>query len=239
MYKNAHRQKVVLLTIAPLVFLLSSCPRETGPPPSVQELEARVQTSRAKAAEIEAGLRSMTVEELTQSLREESNQGRELFNSRAYAEMLRRGAAVGEELQRTIQNSDREQLLSLLSLRSINEELYASLPAEQRVGILVNALRDSRYFNTWGLPHLHWEGAARILISEGEAAEARLSDLLQDKRPAPFWGDEEMMESQAYQYRVCDYAWAMLQEIRGMEVKLDPDPEARDRAIQESLGKVE
>jgi hypothetical protein len=47
------------------------------------------------------------------------------------------------------------------------------------------------------------------------------------------WGSEEVVESQRYGYRVCDYAWALLKAIRGEKVEVPTDPKERDRMIAE------
>jgi hypothetical protein len=88
------------------------------------------------------------------------------------------------------------------------------------------------YFNTWGLPHIKWEEAAQAIIDEGSAAEKALVPLLTDKRDAPVWGGEDFAEYQRYRYRVCDYAWAMLNEIRGQKIPIPQDPAERDRLEQ-------
>ena len=208
-----------------------ACAPETGPPPEVSDLNSRIEASMARGKELEESFRAMSVADLATSLRTESEAGAEPFNSRAYAEALRRGPEVVADLLGTIQTSEPDQMLALLAVRKLDEQSYASLPAEQRVTILVEALRGSRFFNTWGLPHLYWEDAARALVAEGKAAVPALSALLEDKRMAPVWGDEEVMEARAYQYRVCDYAWAMLQEIRGLDEPIAKDPAVRDQAM--------
>ena len=37
------------------------------------------------------------------------------------------------------------------------------------------------------------------------------------------------MEYKRYNYRVSDYAWALLNEIRGQKIQIPEDPAARDR----------
>lgn len=58
-----------------------------------------------------------------------------------------------------------------------------------------------------------------------------LRPLLEDKRSAPLWGSEEVAEFQRYQYRVCDYAWALIAEILNRKSVIPADPSARDQQI--------
>jgi hypothetical protein len=88
-------------------------------------------------------------------------------------------------------------------------------------------------FNTWGMPHLNWYDPALAIIELGKPAEPGLLKLLDDTRPAPSWGSEQVAEYEAYQYRVRDYAWALLREIRGEQHGGIPrDPAERDKLIE-------
>jgi hypothetical protein len=42
------------------------------------------------------------------------------------------------------------------------------------------------------------------------------------------------MEYEEYKYRVCDYAWVMLMEIKGKKIEIAVDPAARDRSISDT-----
>ena len=84
-----------------------------------------------------------------------------------------------------------------------------------------------------GLHHLYWEEPAKAIIAEGQAAIGPLKALLGDQRAAPMWGSEEAAEYEAYRYRVCDYAWALLVSIRGEKLAVPTDPSARDKLISE------
>jgi hypothetical protein len=151
-----------------------------------------------------------------------------------YAEVVRRGTGAAAALRPLIVKGDRSSLFALLALRQIAPEQYQQLKPDLRVAILVDALKRSEYFNTWGLPHLRWTDAAKAIIAEGQAARPPLVALLSDKRPAPVWGGEEYAEYQRYQYRVSDYAWALLNEITGRKITIPEDPAARDRLIAET-----
>ena len=55
--------------------------------------------------------------------------------------------------------------------------------------------------------------------------------MLTDLRPAPMWGEDEVIESDAYKYRVADYALALILAVRGDDQPIPQDPAARDRLI--------
>ncbi|HKP47383.1 MAG TPA: hypothetical protein VJT50_12355 [Pyrinomonadaceae bacterium] len=190
-----------------------------------QVLEEARQKREARTQE----LKSMDVPRLATELAKESQKGTEPFNSMTFTEMVSRGRDGATALAPLITQADRSSLLSLLALRKMNREEYQKLKPELRVGILTNSLKTQPYFNTFGMPHTHWEDAAKAIIEEGRAAEKPLLEMLSDHREAPTWGSESYMEYQRYKYRVSDYAWALLNEIRGQKVEIPPDPAARDR----------
>lgn len=178
-------------------------------------------------------VKAMDTAQLANELAEESAKGREPFNSIAFAETVSRGENGAIVLGPLLTKRDRTSLLGLLALRQMSEEHYKALVPELRVRVLVETLRTSKHFNSWGLPHLRWEYAANALIAEGAAAERTVLPLLEDKRDAPVWGSEEFAEYQRYRYRVCDYAWAILKEIRKEKISIPESPTERDRLIQE------
>jgi len=180
-------------------------------------------------------LKAMDVPRLAQELATESQQGNEPFNSLTFTEIVSRGETAADVLAPLITKPDRSSLFALLALRKMSPNRYKQLTSELRVDTLVDALKSSRYFNTWGLPHLHWEDAAKALIEEGRATEKALQVLLSDKRDAPVWGGEDFAEYQRYKYRVCDYAWALLNEIRGQKITIPENPVERDR-LQKAAG---
>ena len=118
----------------------------------------------------------------------------------------------------------------------MDQSIYRELDSAFRINVLVDALQNSENFNTWGLPHLYWEEAAQAIIDEGEVAEKPLRLLLDDLRPAPMWGQEEVVEYRAYDYRVRDYAWALILAIRGETLEIPTDPAQRDELIRENPG---
>jgi hypothetical protein len=200
----------------------------------LEELEAK------RAATVQK-LVAMNTEELAAVLAADSEKGREPFNSMALAEAVTRGSDFPAQLSALLRDADRRSFLALVALRTMKSDRYAELDSQFRVAVLVDALATSKTFNTWGLPHLYWEDSAEAIIDESENAVPALKELLRDTRDAPMWGSEEVVEYELYKYRVCDYAWALLNEIRG-EAKKDgipKDPKDRDVLIDEMLGREE
>jgi hypothetical protein len=176
-------------------------------------------------------LKEMDINLLAQELSIESERGMEPFNATSFAEMVSRSENDAAVLGKLLTESNRKSLLGVLALRKMNPAAYSSLKSEFKVGVLVDALKTSKYFNTWGLPHLYWEDAAKAIIEEGKTAKKPLIALLNDTRDAPMWGSDEVLEYKAYKYRVCDYAWALLNAINGTKAEIPADIGARDKLI--------
>jgi hypothetical protein len=194
---------------------------------------AQIEALARKRQVRESTFSTMNTQQLTRELAVDSRRGLEPYNSLPYRLLVGHGPAAAADLKASLTAADRSSLLGLLALRQIDSAQYFSLAPAFRTRVLVDALDSARTFNTWGLPHLYWEAAARALIGEGRAGAEALRPLLKDCRPAPMWGSEEVMESQRYQYRLCDYAWAMLVAARGEKLTVPLEPEARDRLIQQ------
>ncbi len=175
----------------------------------------------------------MSPADLASALAADSRRGVEPFNSVAYREAVARGGRSVSSLSAAL-SPDAASLLALLAIRKISQDDYRSIDSRLRADILIAALRNARYFNAWGLPHLFWEDAARAVIDEGTAIEPALRTLLSDRRAAPVWGSEGAAEARRYAYRVCDYAWALINAIRGSTVTIPVDPQARDALIAAS-----
>jgi hypothetical protein len=178
-------------------------------------------------------LKAMDIGQLARELEAESKKDIEPFNSMSFTEMVSRGEKAGSKLKPLLTQPDDKSLLGLLALRKVSPSQYQSLDPAFRVRVLTEALRVSKYFNKWGLPHLYWEDAAKAIIAEGKEAERPLIALLQNTRDAPMWGSDEVVEYKKYKYRVCDYAWALLNEIRGKKMEIPTDPAERDKLISE------
>jgi hypothetical protein len=216
--------------------------RETGAPNTNTEqdkivsLRTEVMTAaQQKRDEREKKLRAMDIPQLAGELVQESQKGREPFNSMAFAELISRGENGAATLSSLLTKPEGGSLLGLLALKQMNRTRYTELQQGFRINILVEALKGAKFFNAWGLPHVRWEAAATALIEEGAAAERPLFSLLEDKRAAPVWGSEDFAEYQRYKYRVCDYAWGILREITKTVGAIPESPEERDRLIEEML----
>lgn len=172
---------------------------------------------------------------LTAELRRESLEGIAPVNSFAYKEVLRRGSVFASPLAGLLTAPDQSSFLGLLALRRINPTVYRKLSATFRVKVLVDALAHAKSFNAWGLPNLRLNEAAEALIEEKDAARPALVLLLQTtgSRKAPVLGLKSHDVYEKYQYRVSDYAMALLNEINGQRKELPVDPILRDRLIDE------
>lgn len=180
-------------------------------------------------------LKKMSTAQLAAALAADSRKGVESFNSMAYTEMISRGDQAAHNLAGHLSKGERSSLLGLLALRQLSMPEYNEMSSRLRVKVLVDSLRTAKKFNSWGLPHLFWEDAAKAIIAEGETAKPALIALLKDKRPAPVWGSEGAMEYVRYKYRVCDYAWALLNEIENRKLEIPEDPSDRDKLIEKGF----
>jgi hypothetical protein len=241
------RNTLPILFLSAGLFAVAGCQQQAGQTtkPSGPRIEKQEIVDKRTAVLEEAQkkreartkeLKAMDVPRLADELAKESETGIEFFNSLAFAEMVTRGESAAGALAPRITKPDRSSLFGLLALRKIGPANYKQLSAELRASVLVDALKTSKNFNTWGLPHLYWTDAAKAIVEEGMAADKPLMALLSDKRDAPSWGYEQYAEYQRYKYRVCDYAWALLNEIHGQKVTIPEDPGARDR-LEAGTGK--
>jgi hypothetical protein len=224
------RRSLPRLAALSVVLIVGGCVAGGSTPSSQSDQDKELQRLLALHDEHQKSLDAMDVPALAAELVKDANRGREPFNSSAFAEMVSRRESAGQ-LAGLIRTGDRSSLLELLAVRQMDAGIYGQLPQEQRIAILVDALRTAETFNSWGLPHLYWEEPARAIIDEGQAAELALGPLLSDKRPAPMWGEDEVVESRAYQYRVMDYALALILAIRKSDQVIPIDPADRDRLI--------
>jgi hypothetical protein len=232
-YKVESSSLVTLATCGMLFFAVGcGQPKPAGMPP---EKAAELRALQEKRENHATQLHGMAIKQLAQELAADSEKGREPFNSAAYREAISRGEGAAGDLKQTLARSDRSSLLGLLALRHVSATQYHSLEPAFRVNTLTSSLENSRYFNTWGIPNFYWEDAAKALIEEGSAAESSLLKLLRDQRPAPVFGSEGATVGAQFHYRVCDYAWAFLNEIRLHKIEQPADPTERDRLIERTL----
>jgi hypothetical protein len=220
---------ITAATIAAVSFCLGcAATSKRQPPAKARPLIREVDKGQSKRKALEAKYKGMSVTDLSKELEADSAKDVEPFNSPAYREIISRGQRTGAELAAFVTISNRTSFLSLLAVRKIDPSAYGSISIRTKTPILIDALRTSKFFNTWGLPHLYWEDAAKGIIELKENAVEPLNALLKDKRSAPVWGSEEAMEYSKYKYRVCDYAWALLMEIQQRKVQIPTDPNVRD-----------
>lgn len=203
--------------------------------PQQQTAKDQMDAAVAGAAKTAAAYKAMKNAELIEKLDEQSAARKEPFNSPAYRELVGRNdvdpKALAAEVEKT-RNGD--GLLALLLLRRQNQKAYNAIPAAVRAAVLTDALATSKRFNTWGLPNTYREDAPQALIEAGESAVPALKRLLSDKRPAPMMGSKEAMISQKYHLRVCDYALAYLERIKGdTSFRLPESVAGRDEKINE------
>jgi hypothetical protein len=184
--------------------------------------------------------------QLAAALEKDSRDGREPWNSLAFdeaTERIERDPHFAQLLAPLVNKSDRSALLGLLAIRRAAPSVYKSIGSSQsRTEVLVDALKNSKSFNLWGLPHLGLKDASQALIEENDAAAKALIPLLDDKSEAPAWGSYYSQETKRYQYAIRDYALAISQGIEakreGVEYKriILPQQPAR-RAIDIDLYK--
>jgi len=241
MRHTKRRFTMIPLLILALVFLGCAPDKSIEADPEMDEKTKQLEELEAKRVATVQKLAAMNTEELAAALAADSERGREPFNSMAFAEAISRGTDFPTALESVLGAADSRSFLALAALRTMKSNAYTEFDPQFRVAVLVDALATSRTFNTWGLPHLYWEDSAKAIIDEGENAVPSLEALLRDTRDAPMWGSEEVAEYELYRYRVCDYAWALLNEIRGEARRdaLPKNPKERDVLIEEMLGQAE
>jgi hypothetical protein len=208
-----------------------AAPAEKEPPAAIRDDLRKVEEGQTKREAARAEYKLMSVPDLAKKLAADSTRGVEPFNSLAYREAVSREKPVARELSAQIKDADRSSFLALLAIRKLDPEAYRTFDAKKRATILADALKQSKTFNAWGIPHLYWEDAGKAFIELGEAAVGPLKAMLKDERAAPLWGSEEAAEYQKYKYRLKDYAWLLMLGAESKKTDIPTDPAARDRLI--------
>jgi len=227
----------LLMTIILGCWLAASCGKKAvdvvskEPPAEVAPQLQKLQEAEAKRKALAEQYKAMQIPELAKKLAEDSGKDLEPYNSLAYREASVRGAAAGRDLAPFVKAPNRSSFLTLMALRKASKDDYNKINPQIRIAILVDALGTSKFFNTWGLPHLYWEDAAKAIIESGSAAIPPLGRLLGNTRDAPVWGSEEVAEYKKYKYRVRDYAMALMWEIQKNKREFPLKPEDRDRLV--------
>jgi hypothetical protein len=119
----------------------------------------------------------------------------------------------------------------LFALKDRSEPAYDAITAAARAGVLCSALSNLKYLNDWGhLAVSPKDGPAMTaLTATGEAALPCLKPLLEDQRPAPFFGSADA--TVAAQYRRADFAHHAAALILNEKPVFVADPRDRDREI--------
>jgi len=231
---KSHILRVLpIILIFPCMFSCSPKKQQKEEPkPVVSRRDSVLLDADKKRAAWAQQLQAMTVKQLTDQLSKESVKGLEPFNSMAYKELTSRKSVTIDMIQNAvIKNANRSSLLSLLAVRKLSQPVYQKLDAQVKASVYVDALRGAKTFNTFGLPHAKWEEAAQAIIEAGPVTIRGLEALLTDKRPAPMWGSEDYMEYKLYNYRVKDYAYALIIASQKGQLQLSKDTAERDKMI--------
>jgi hypothetical protein len=141
------------------------------------------------------------------------------------------GTAATAFLCQEVKAQGKTAFLALEALRAADPAAYDQLPAIQRANVYVQMLRDSGFYNAWGVPGYQLTPTAHALITLGEVAVPVLKPLLANQQRAPLSGSEDATTSRMYGNRVCDYAWVLISEILHRPYDYAEDPAARDLAI--------
>jgi hypothetical protein len=195
-----------------------------------------------KRIEKEERLEAMPVAELSQAVASDSALHVAPFNSAAVREATRRGGdsqdqrnAFAKELVATLTEPDARSHLGLITVGKLSPDVYRGIAADFRYQVLSDALAKSEYYNGWGIPHLFLDQpAGRTIICESRGIERYLYPVLDLDKPAPVFGNGEVIEEQEeYGYRVKDYAFALVNQLRGTPVEIPKSPRERDALIEQ------
>jgi hypothetical protein len=221
-----------IILIFPCLFSCSQRKQNQEPKPVVSQRDSVLADADKKRTAWAQQLRAMTVKQLTDQLSKESVKGLETFNSTAYKELISRKSVTIDTIQNAvIKDANHSSLLNLLAIRKLSPPVYQKLDAQVKASVFVDALRSAKTFNAFGLPHGKWEETAQAIIEAGPVTTRALEALLTDTRPAPMWGSEDYMEYKLYNYRVKDYAYALIISSQKGQLQLSKDPAERDKLI--------
>jgi len=231
--------KLHILRVLPIILIfpcMFSCSQKAKKneesKPVVSQRDSVLGDADKKRAAWAQQLHGMTEKQLADQLSKESVKGLEPFNSMTYKELTSRKSVAIDTIQNAvIKNANRSSLLNLLAVRKLSQPIYQKLDAQVKASVYVDALRNAKTFNTFGLPHAKWEEAAQAIIEAGPVTIRELEALLTDKRPAPMWGSEDYMEYKLYNYRVKDYAYALIIASQKGQLQLSKDTAERDKMI--------
>jgi hypothetical protein len=187
--------------------------------------------ARRVAADRRTGDEGAVNDDLTRLLEDEARLGMPPESSDTLARAFELGPAATPTLEAAARGGGAAGLLAVEALRASDPAAYDALPASERAAAYADALRTATIFNAWGHPPLGLSPAAQAFVALGPAAVEALKPLLDDTRPAPMFGSQDATTAHAYGNRVCDYAYALIEQIRGGEVDYPRSPEERDERI--------
>src|ERR1051326_7534989 len=125
----------------------------------------RIESVHEIAAQTARTYKQMDSPTLLRKLAEQSKLKKEPFNSLAYRELQTRTNVDSEALVRMIDSStNADALLPLLLLRKLDRSVYLKLATTERADVLTDALKQSKYFNAWGIPPVYLEDASRAMV---------------------------------------------------------------------------
>lgn len=108
----------------------------------------------------------------------------------------------------------------------------ASAEAANLAQVYVEALRNTKIANIWGMPGELDGPAGQHLVAIGIEAANRLVLLLEDTRQVAYSGSEEATVGNSYKYRVKDFAAFFIHRILGLPYNLRKTPSDRDAEIE-------
>ncbi len=238
MKRNLNRTSTLLFLAFMLVLNLAMVAQEDQAARKSKHLKDLEALQQKRDSTLEA-IGRMGLSELVAQMNKDSR-NREHFNSPAYREVVHRRRGQGQALFDIIGQMKDVAYIPLMALRRIDMEVYLKTDSELRLKALIEAFRQTKMYNRWGVPHLYWQAPAKSMIELGKVAEDSLKLFLKDTSQADIFGYEEELEVQAYNYRKCDYALAMILASRGQGVKdLPQRPSERDRIIEQILEEKE
>jgi hypothetical protein len=231
--------KTTILVCSLLFIWLAACNQQNdnndnGGQAQAQSTAARQIDSIQKIiAQTAARFHSYKNDTLIRILQAESAKQKEPFNSLAYRELVTRKDVNTDTLAVIVRRStDRNALLPLLLLRSLNKRTYEGLSPELRAKVLTDALRTSRMYNTWGLIPFSLQDASVAMIECGNTAVPALRQMLGDTSAAPVFGSKEHMLYLRYKYRRCDYALFFIRRIDDNKFIFPTELDKRDSLIR-------
>jgi len=168
-------KKIFVLVLPVLLISVFSCSNRNQKEDTDQNtkaIETKTDSMTKKALAVRSAylqeLKTMNNEQLARQMEKESDRGLEPFNSLAYKEALKRGPSFAENLVQMIKDSTKISLLNLLALNKIEINYYNKVKPSTRTAILLDALKNSKLYNAFGLPHIRIEFAGKVIIQEGK-----------------------------------------------------------------------